>query len=1484
MIKYTSMNNSRFSNTIKILLTGIIMMSISTFAIGQSFVLNVQYNPMSFTNSARTVLYNAGNGGLNQGSIHKYANVITISGITVYAKMTILEVNNAFITNFDDDVITGDSKRFQPRIGSNSNGGYIKYQLEFFNTANNAPVFLYNYWLTGVDIDGGDDNKKKETYREFVEIGGYSSYQVDATTKLTITSNSSTGTTRFKGRAGSLDGITFENTACFIANYSNPNNKITFALGITNQAISERYFSVQFGAPDPDGPFDHPVVTQNPLPVAVDDIGEPVYTTGGTSVNNVLTNDLYNGAPINSAAVNISLISSSNSGVVLNLSTGQVSVNPNTPPGTYTLTYKITMKNDASASDLADVTVVVLAASSDLEVSKTVNNATPNVGSNVIFTITAKNNGPIAATGVTVNDILPAGYTLVSATPSLGSWIAPNWSIGNLANGANATLTIVATVNATGSYANTATIAGSQTDPTPGNNTSTSTPVPTTIADLEITKTASISSLIPGQSFFYTISVKNNGPNTASAVLVNDVLPSSLNFVSATSSVGTWTAPNWSIGNLAKDEIATLTLNVSVKETAAAGSISNTALVTSITADPNSNNNTSVKTIPVTALSADLEITKSSSKSPVKPGETFTYTITLKNNGPNAASDVSVQDILPSSLTLVEVNPSVGTWTAPNWAVGNLASGVSKTLSMTVSVKSTASGNIVNTATVTSSIADPNSNNNTSIKTIPVTALSADLEISKTASKDIVEPEETFTYSITVKNNGPDAATNVNVEDILPSSLNFIEANPSVGTWIAPNWSVGTIANGASKTLIITVKAKADASGSIINIAIVTSSTSDPHTSNNSANKTITVRQPALNADLSITKTAESEVIPGQNLRYIITVTNNGPDDATGVRVTDNLPTTVNFISTYTINGTWSAPTWDIGNLAKNTSAVLYINVTPKDGTTGSLANTASVASTTPDSNMDNNISTVRVNVIEPEKSADLEISKTASKNPVQPGETFTYTISVKNNGPDAATNVSVQDILASSLTLVETNPAVGTWAAPNWTIGTLASGVTKSLILTVTVNPNASGSIVNTTTVTSSTSDPNTENNTATKVITIQAVELRADLEISKNASKNPVQPGETFTYTISVKNNGPDAAANVSVQDVLPTSLNFIEANPSVGTWNAPNWTIGSLANGAIKTLTMTVSAKTNASGNIVNTATVTSTTTDPNSNNNSSTKTINVEDQNDIINHFPASGYGTLAFEDLWPGKGDYDFNDLVLDYQFEIKTNTNNKVDQVIGTFIIKAFGAALENGFGFQLSSNIVASDLNVSGYSLTENIIHLNGNGTEAGQSKPTIIVYDNAFNQMQHPGIGIGVNTDPAAPYVTPDTIRIVINFPANRYTFNDLDISNFNPFLIVNLERGVEVHLPDYPPTSLVDQSKFRTYDDNSNPSIGVYYKTVNNLPWAINIYESFAYPIEKKDITSAHLKFAQWAISGGVQYPNWYQNLAGNRNDSNIYQLPF
>lgn len=265
----------------------------------------------------------------------------------------------------------------------------------------------------------------------------------------------------------------------------------------------------------------------------------------------------------------------------------------------------------------------------------------------------------------------------------------------------------------------------------------------------------------------------------------------------------------------------------------------------------------------------------------------------------------------------------------------------------------------------------------------------------------------------------------------------------------------------------------------------------------------------------------------------------------------------------------------------------------------------------------------------------------------------------------------------------------------------------------------------------------------------------------------------------------------------------------------------------------------------------------------------------------NYYPAEGFGSLAFEDLWPNKGDYDFNDLVVDYRFIIITNANNKVSDVMGDFVIKAIGAGFENGFGFQLDGNTVNhEDVLVEGHVICENYIQLNQNGIEAGQDEITIIVFDNA-NYIMPPSTGFGVNVFPEQPYIEPDTIRLTIGFKPNQYMINDLSLHNFNPFLIVNKDRGKEVHLPNREPTSLAAAGYFGQGQDDSNPSNGRYYKTAENLPWALNISSSYDHTVESFQITSAHLKFAAWAESSGIQFPDWFLDMTGYRDNSKIYK---
>lgn len=272
----------------------------------------------------------------------------------------------------------------------------------------------------------------------------------------------------------------------------------------------------------------------------------------------------------------------------------------------------------------------------------------------------------------------------------------------------------------------------------------------------------------------------------------------------------------------------------------------------------------------------------------------------------------------------------------------------------------------------------------------------------------------------------------------------------------------------------------------------------------------------------------------------------------------------------------------------------------------------------------------------------------------------------------------------------------------------------------------------------------------------------------------------------------------------------------------------------------------------------------------------------------NYFPATGFGSLAFEDLWPGKGDYDFNDLVVDYRFRTVTNASNRVVEALCTFVVKASGASLQNGFGFSLPEGhndfiTDPSKLMVSGYRVTEPFIELLDNGFEQGQSKPTIIVFDDVFNVLPHPGGSLGINTEPHGAFVPFDTIVIAMQPTGLDYTANDFSFESWNPFMIVDRNRGIEVHLPDYPPTDLADLSVLGTYEDDSDPSAGRYYKTANNLPWVINIASTFTWPTEKVNITEAYSHFVAWAQSAGLLYNDWYLDKPGYRNDARLYEVP-
>lgn len=356
----------------------------------------------------------------------------------------------------------------------------------------------------------------------------------------------------------------------------------------------------------------------------------------------------------------------------------------------------------------------------DLMVTKTVNNATPTVGNNLTFTIVAKNNGAGDATGVKVTEQLPTGYTYVSSTATAGIFdnVTGIWTIGNLANGANATLTITATVKTSGIYANTATITGNETDSDLTNNSSTSTPIPGTIqANLGVLKTVNNASPIIGNNVLFTITANNAGPNNATNVKITDVLPIGYTYISSTVTTGTFDnlSGTWTIGNFANGASASMTITAKVNAT---GPYTNTAVIAGAELDPVPANNTSAVTPTPNAAMVDLSIVKSTVVTATSIGEEFDYLLEVKNIGANLATEIVATDVLPAGLTYVSASTNYGTANynfstkTISWNIGNLAVGASITL--TIKVKTDVEGVVINTATVGSKEQDVNLVNNTS--------------------------------------------------------------------------------------------------------------------------------------------------------------------------------------------------------------------------------------------------------------------------------------------------------------------------------------------------------------------------------------------------------------------------------------------------------------------------------------------------------------------------------------------------------------------------------------------------------------------------------------------------------------------------------------------------------------------------------------------------------------------------------------------------
>ncbi len=656
---------------------------------------------------------------------------------------------------------------------------------------------------------------------------------------------------------------------------------------------------------------------------------------------------------------------------------------------------------------------------------------------------------------------------------------------------------------------------------------------------------------------------------------------------------------------------------------------------------------------------SNLSITKTPSSDPVPVGSNFSYTLQVDNAGPSDAENVTITDTLPAELSFVSASPACS-WDGATLtcALGTVATGGSGSVTVTVTAPATPA-TVSNTASVTTTIDDPDLTDNSTTATTQVLP-EIDLAIVKNGPAAPVEFPNDFDYTLLVTNNGPPDAVNVSVSDTLAPELDYVSAS---GTGWACSYNAvsrtvtctrNTLAAGATAP-VITITVTPNSVGDIDNSASVSSPNFfESDGSDNSATATTTVFT-TVNTDLGITKNVDKDDADiGNDVVFTFVVTNYGPDDASGVVMTDPVDP-----ATYEYRSIASAPTqgsvsynagtgltWNAGSLAAGTSATVGVQFRLLVDTTGNpITNTASVSGNEPDLNAANDSDSATIE--DAVKESDLGVVKSDSADPVGVNGNFSYGLRVTNLGPQDLNDQDKPLVATTPPTLVDTLPAgttfngisvadkngdpTTTWICSysagshrvtcTWD-GTADNNFNNNDFYDFVIDvqaPASPGVISNTATINytqTTLRDNNASNNSDTEPTTIDTDERFADLTLQKNVDDEGADHGNDVDFTFTVTNNGPDTASGVFVTDPIdPATYEFrsIQSGPTQGsvsydTGTGLTWNVGTLASGATATLVVRLRVLVDTTGNpITNTATATLNETDPSPANNFDSATI-------------------------------------------------------------------------------------------------------------------------------------------------------------------------------------------------------------------------------------------------------------------------------------
>ena len=604
----------------------------------------------------------------------------------------------------------------------------------------------------------------------------------------------------------------------------------------------------------------------------------------------------------------------------------------------------------------------------DLAINITSSRVNIDFNKTVKYTIKVDNYGVNNATGAKVNAIIPDGLVYLSSVPSVGTYDKDTgiWDIGDLNVADNQTLVINVLTNKTGIIDFPVNISSNEDDSNEMNNFNNKS-IRVLMADLSIDVKASEDELNYGDTVDWTITVKNNGPNNASKILVS-VLPFEGDLIYLNSSNSTYDNADsiWEIPNLLVDE--EISLVISTKVNSSNKNIDLVANVSSETFDPITSNNIDSDSVKILPL-CDLIIKVNMPDDSVNYGDIIDLVVVVSNDGPDGANNVSVSLSDLDSLGLAVLNCSNESFDKDSyeWFIGDLDKEGMVSLTIPVEINTTNKTVLVE-GNVESNTFELNKKNNYDSDDLTINPL-CDLIIDIFASNSTVYNGDIIDLVVVVSNDGPDGANNVSVSlsDLDSLGLVILEVSDNLFNRDDYEWIIGDLDSGESVNLTLTTKTNRPGENITI-MSDVETSTFEVNKENNLDNDSFTVL-PA--CDLVITISPDNSVVyAGDLVNWIINVTNKGPDNASDVNVFNSLPEGLEFILSESSKGELENLThddsidfvWKVGDLASNESAYLIISTNTLDE--GLISNNASVNSSTFDLNESNNFDSSNLQVI----------------------------------------------------------------------------------------------------------------------------------------------------------------------------------------------------------------------------------------------------------------------------------------------------------------------------------------------------------------------------------------------------------------------------------------------------------------------------------------------------------------------------------------